>query len=51
MKAFDDFKNKQQKCMKYIYIYKSIYKSIYKFIQYAIHLDKTKMLKKFLRTK
>ena len=50
LNAFDDFKNKQQKCMKkcflickdiYIYIYMS-----WKFLQYVIHCVKTQILKK-----
>ena len=48
LNAFDDFKNKQQKCMKKcflickdIYIYMS-----WKFLQYVIHCVKTQILKK-----
>ena len=44
LKAFHDFKNKQQQCMKYCFL---ICKSIYiKFVQYIIHWEKTQMLKK-----
>ena len=56
LKHFDDFKNKQQICMKSCFlIFESIYIYIYilwKIVQYIIHWDKTQLLKKkFLRIK
>ena len=41
-KAFGDFKNKQQKCMKQCFLI-----IFWKCIQYTLYWDKTQMLKKF----
>ena len=41
----DDYKNKQEKCMKQCFFIYKIYK-FWKFIQHTIHWDKTQMLKK-----
>ena len=44
LKAFDDFKNKQRNCMKYVFWYVKVC-IFWKCVQYTIHWDKTKMLK------
>ena len=46
LKAFDNFKNKQQKCMKYVFWYVKV-SIFWKCIQYTIHWDKTQIFKKF----
>ena len=50
LKAFNNFKNMQQKCTKYVSLYIKVY-IFWKFIQYTIHWDKTQMLQKFLSGK
>ena len=49
-KAFDDFKNKQQKCLKWCFLYVNVC-IFWKWIQCSIHLDKTQMLKQLFSIK
>ena len=51
LKAFNDFRSKQQKCMKQGFFWYIKVCLFWKCIQYTIHLDKTQILKKPLRTK
>ena len=46
LKAFADFKNKQQKCMKLCFLYLKLC-LFWKCIQYTIHWDKTQILRNF----
>ena len=46
LKAFDQFKNKQQKCMKHCFLLHKVC-MLWKCIQYTIHWNEILMLKKF----
>ena len=50
LKAFDDFKSKQNKAWSNVFWYIKVY-IFWKFVQYTIHWAKAKMLKKFLQIK
>ena len=50
LKAFDDFKSKQNKAWSNVLWYVKVY-MFWKFVQYTIHLAKAKMLKKLLPIK